>query len=235
MNIPGAKVLLIDDELQIRRILRLTLESNGFSVMEAATGKEGAYLAAVEHPDIVLLDLGLPDTDGIAVLKQIREWSKVPVLILSVRNDENGKVAALEAGADDYVTKPFGIKELIARIHVALRHLETLGEELREFRNNGLVIDFVNRRVMLGGSEPKLTVTEYNLLTLFAKNAGKLLTHNHIVKELWGAYALDGGSRKLRVHIAQLRKKIESDPARPFIVTETGVGYRMRLWEPEEE
>ena len=139
------------------------------------------------------LTSALPDTDGITVLKKIREWSRVPILILSVRSDENGKVAALEAGADDYVTKPFGIKELVARIRVALRHLEKSGEELREFRNNGLVIDYVNRRVTLGGTETKLTVTEYNLLTLFTKNAEKLLTHNHIIKELWGAYALEAG------------------------------------------
>jgi two-component system KDP operon response regulator KdpE len=233
MTAPEARVLLIDDELQIRRILRLTLESNGFTVVEAATGKEGVYLAAVEHPDIVLLDLGLPDTDGVAVLKQIREWSAVPVIILSVRSDENGKVAALEAGADDYITKPFGIKELIARLRVALRHRGKEEGELREFHNGALVIDFVNYRVTIGGAETKLTATEFNLLALFAKNAGKLLTHNHIVKELWGAYAA-GGSQKLRVHIAQLRKKIETDPGRPFIVTETGVGYRMKLWENEE-
>ena len=227
-----ARVLLIDDELQIRRILRLTLEANGFTVVEASTGKDGVYLAAVEHPDIVLLDLGLPDTDGVAVLKQIREWSAIPVIILSVRNDENGKVAALEAGADDYITKPFGIKELIARLRVALRHRKP-GEEMQEFRNGGLTIDFVNYQVTVNGAETKLTVTEYNLLSLFAKNAGKLLTHNHIVKELWGAYAA-GGSQKLRVHIAQLRKKIETEPARPYIITETGVGYRMKLWETEE-
>ena len=233
MNQAAARVLLIDDELQIRRILRLTLEANGFTVIEAATGKEGVYLAAVEHPDIVLLDLGLPDTDGVAVLKQIREWSAVPVIILSVRNDENGKVAALEAGADDYITKPFGIKELIARLRVALRHKKPGEEELQEFRNGGLAIDFVNYQVTINGAETKLTVTEFNLLSLFAKNAGKLLTHNHIVKELWGAYAA-GGSQKLRVHIAQLRKKIETEPARPYIITETGVGYRMKLWESEE-
>jgi two-component system KDP operon response regulator KdpE len=232
MTTPKARILLIDDELQIRRILRLTLEANGFSVIEAATGKEGAYLAAVEHPDIVLLDLGLPDTDGVAVLKQIREWSTVPVLILSVRSEENGKVTALEAGADDYITKPFGIKELIARIRVALRHREK-EDEPQEFRNSGLEIDFVNHRVMLDGAEQKLTATEYNLLSLFAKNAGKLLTHNHIVKELWGVHTLEGANRKLRVHIAQLRKKIETDPARPFIITETGVGYRMVMREPE--
>lgn len=220
------KILIIDDELQIRRILRLTLESNGFTIFEAGTGREGLYAAASERPDVVLLDLGLPDIDGRVVLKKIREWSAVPIIILSVRNEENGKAEALEAGADDYVTKPFGIKELLARIHVALRRNRKPEDELLEYRNGDLFIDPVNHTVKIGESEIKLTATEYALLLLFAKNPGKLLTHNQIIKELWGNFAA-GGSQKLRVHIAQLRKKIESDSKRPYIITETGIGYRM--------
>ena len=223
----GKKILIIDDELQIRRFLRVTLAANGYQVLEAPTGKEGIYKAATDHPDAIVLDLGLPDMDGIAVLKQVREWSMVPVIILSVRDDEKGKVAALDAGADDYVVKPFGVNELIARLRVALRHGREGADEVKEFENGDLFVDLVNRMVKVAGSPVKLTATEYALLIQFVKNAGKVLTHRHLMKEVWGPYREDE-TQYLRVYIAQLRKKLEMDPARPkLFITESGVGYRM--------
>jgi len=225
------KILIIDDEIQIRRFLRIALEANTYAVLEASTGKEGIYKAATEHPDIVVLDLGLPDMDGLKVLESIREWSAVPIVILSVRDDEKGKIAALEAGADDYVTKPFSVGELIARVHVALRHSDAPGEDVQEFKNNGLSVDLVSRTVFAQGREVRLTATEYSLLIQFVKNAGKVLTHRHLMKEIWGPYRTEE-TQTLRVHMAQLRKKIEADPAVPqMIITEPGVGYRMRLLE----
>jgi two-component system, OmpR family, KDP operon response regulator KdpE len=223
----GKKILIIDDELQIRRFLRVSLAANGYQVLEAPTGKEGIYKAATDHPDAIVLDLGLPDMDGSAVLKQVREWSMVPVIILSVRDDEKGKVAALDAGADDYVVKPFGVNELIARLRVALRHGREGAEEVKEFQNGDLFVDLVNRIVKVGGSPVKLTATEYSLLFQFVKNAGKVLTHRHLMKEIWGPYREDE-TQYLRVYIAQLRKKLETDPSRPkLFITESGVGYRM--------
>ena len=225
----SAKVLIIDDEIQIRRILRLTLETKGFHITEAANGKDGLYQAAAMRPDVVVLDLGLPDMDGLTVLTNIREWSKVPVIILSVRDEEKEKVAALEAGADDYVTKPFGVDELVARLHVAMRHAKQPHDELREFRNGHLYVDLVTRTVKKGEELVKLTATEYDLLLLFVKNAGKVLTHRHLMKELWGPYRNDE-TQTLRVHMAQIRKKLESDPSFPkLFITESGVGYRMPL------
>jgi two-component system KDP operon response regulator KdpE len=223
----GKRILIIDDELQIRRFLRVTLEANGYRVLEAPTAKEGIYKAATDRPDAIVLDLGLPDMDGGSVLTQVREWSAVPVIILSVRDDEKGKVAALDAGADDYVVKPFGVNELVARLRVALRRGREGAEEITEFRNCNLHVDLVNRVVKLGGSPVKLTATEYSLLLQFVKNAGKVLTHRHLMKEIWGPYREDE-TQYLRVYIAQLRKKLEADPSRPtLLVTESGVGYRM--------
>jgi two-component system KDP operon response regulator KdpE len=227
----GQKILIIDDELQIRRFLKVALEANNYAVLEASTGKEGTYKAAVDLPDVVVLDLGLPDMDGLKVLLSIREWSAVPVIILSVRDDEKGKIAALEAGADDYVTKPFSVNELIARVHVALRHAGEPGDDIKEFRNNGLVVDVLNRNVTVSGRPVKLTATEYSLLLQFVKNVGKVLTHRHLMKEIWGPYRTEE-TRTLRVHMAGLRKKLETDPAVPrLLVTEPGVGYRMPLLE----
>ena len=225
------KILIIDDELQIRRFLKIALEANTYIVLEASTGKEGIYKAATEHPDIVVLDLGLPDMDGLKVLESIRQWSAIPIIILSVRDDEKGKIAALEAGADDYVTKPFSVNELIARVHVALRHARAPAEDIQEFKNNGLFVDMVSRTVTAQGREVRLTATEYSLLMQFVKNAGKVLTHRHLMKEIWGPYRTEE-TQTLRVHMAQLRKKIEADPAVPkMIITEPGVGYRMPLME----
>lgn len=226
------KILIIDDEIQIRRILRLTLEANGFRIEEASCGKEGLYKAAVCRPDIIILDLGLPDMDGKQILTGIREWSSVPVIVLSVRNEENEKVSALNSGADDYITKPFGVGELIARINVALRHTSRSDSEAKEFHNGNLHVDLINRIVKNGNTQVKLTVTEYSLLMEFIKNSGKVLTHHYLIKEIWGSYQNESETQCLRVHMAQLRKKLEIDPSLPrLFITESGVGYRMKVVE----
>jgi two-component system KDP operon response regulator KdpE len=227
----GKRILVVDDEIHIRRFLKVTLEANGYHVLEASTAKDGIYKAATDRPDAIVLDLGLPDMDGGAVLKQVREWSAVPVIILSVRDDEKGKVAALDAGADDYVVKPFGVNELIARLRVALRHGLDGADDIKEFENGELFVDLVNRIVKVGGLPVKLTATEYSLLIQFVKNAGKVLTHRHLMREIWGPYREDE-TQYLRVYVAQLRKKLETDPARPkLFITESGVGYRMPVAE----
>jgi two-component system KDP operon response regulator KdpE len=217
--------LVIDDEPQIRRLLRVTLEGNGYRVFDAATGSDGVLQAAQCRPDVILLDLGLPDLDGLEVLKRIREWSRVPVLILSVRDQEHDKIAALDHGADDYVTKPFNTGELLARLRAALRHIQPQGADAM-FRNGNLEVDLAARVVRKDGKEVKLTPTEYALLRLFVTHAGKVLTHRQLLTEVWGPTATKE-TQYLRVHIAHLRDKIESDPARPEIIsTESGIGYR---------
>jgi two-component system KDP operon response regulator KdpE len=218
--------LVIDDELQIRRLLRVCLEANGYRVIEAATGQEGITQAAQHPPDVVLLDLGLPDMDGVAVLKRLREWSRVPVIVLSVRDREEDKVAALDNGADDYVTKPFGTAELLARLRTAQRHaLGTTDSPL--FHAGDLEVDLTARVVKLKGREVKLTATEYSLLRLFVQHAGKVLTHGQILKEVWGPGYVEQ-THYLRVYIAHLREKLESEPPNPrLIITEPGVGYRL--------
>ena len=219
-------VLVIDDELQIRRLLRVCLEANGYRVLEATTGQEGITQAAQSHPEIVLLDLGLPDMDGVAVLKRLREWSQVPVVVLSVREGEEDKVAALDNGADDYVTKPFSAAELLARLRVAQRHA-TPPDETPLFQSGDLEVDLSARTVKRGGREVKLTATEYSLLRLLVRHVGKVLTHRQILKEVWGPGYLEQ-THYLRVYIAHLREKLEADPAKPrLIATEPGVGYRM--------
>jgi two-component system KDP operon response regulator KdpE len=218
--------LVIDDELQIRRLLRVCLEANGYRVLEAATGQEGITEAAQRTPDVVILDLGLPDMDGVAVLKRLREWSKVPVIVLSVRDREDDKIAALDNGADDYVTKPFGTGELLARLRVAERHALPSPESAL-FRAGGLEVDLTARVVKLKGQEVKLTATEYSLLRLFVRHAGKVLTHHQILKEVWGPNSVEQ-THYLRVYIAHLREKLEADASKPrLIVTEPGVGYRL--------
>jgi len=217
--------LVIDDELQIRRLLRVCLEANDYRVLEAATGQDGLAEAAQHPPDVVLLDLGLPDMDGVTVLKRLREWSRVPVVILSVRDREDDKVAALDNGADDYVTKPFGTGELLARLRVAQRHALPPGDS-PIFRTGDLEVDLTARVVKLKGREVKLTATEYGLLRLFVQHAGKVLTHRQILTEVWGPN-YDEQTHYLRVYIAHLREKLESEPSRPrLIATEPGVGYR---------
>ncbi len=217
--------LVIDDEPQIRRLLRVTLEANGYRVFDAATGQDGIAQAAQRRPDVVLLDLGLPDLDGVQVLKRLREWSQVPVIILSVRDREDDKVAALDAGADDYVTKPFSSGELLARLRAALRHLQPQGSDA-VFRSGELEVDLSARVVRKLRQEVKLTPTEYSLLRLFVMHAGKVLTHRQLLTEVWGPKATEQ-THYLRVHIAHLREKLEEVPGQPeFIRTEPGIGYR---------
>jgi two-component system KDP operon response regulator KdpE len=225
---PAEVALVIDDEPQIRRLLRVTLESQGYRVFDAATGQEGLAQAAQRRPDVVLLDLGLPDLDGLDVLKRIREWSRVPVIILSVREHEQEKVAALDSGADDYVTKPFHSAELLARLRAALRHVQPQGADAI-FRTGQLEVDLSKRLVRKGGLEVKLTPIEYALLRLLVTHAGKVLTHRQLLTEVWGEKGA-GQSHSLRVHVAHLREKLEANPSSPeLIVTEPAVGYRLLL------
>lgn len=219
------EVLIIDDEAPIRKLLDITLGSNGYSVKQAATANEGLSLAANHPPDLVILDLGLPDEGGQSVLKKLREWYTAPVLILSVQNGEGDIIEALDSGANDYLTKPFRTGELLARIRSALR--SSLNEESQPvIVCDDLQIDLAQRTVKKGSEPVKLTATEYNLLALFARHEGKVLTHQYLLRDVWGPGYINQ-TQYLRVFIAQLRKKIESDPNRPqFIQTESGVGYR---------
>lgn len=227
MNQPPL-VLVIDDEIQMRRLLLRTVEGEGYRYCEAENGESGLAEAVQKKPDVVILDLGLPDLDGVEVLKRFREWSRVPVLVLSVRDDEKQKVRALDAGADDYVTKPFGQEELLARLRVILRHSPER-TDLPVFQNGGLTVDLVERRVLVSGKEVRLTGTEYSLLKLFIRHAGKVLTHRQILREIWGPNSEDR-THYLRVYITHLRQKIEPDPNNPVhIKTESGVGYRFCL------
>lgn len=222
------QVLVVDDEAQIRRFLRISLEAGGYHVHEAGTGKEGVFIAAKVRPDLIVLDLGLPDTDGIEVVKQLREWTKTPIVILSVRDADLDKVAALDAGADDYLTKPFSTEELLARLRVALRHAQP-EPDLRVFTTGELQVDLTRRMVTLRGETVKLTPTEYALLRLMVQHAGRVLTHRQILKEVWGPAYIDE-SHYLRVYFSQLRQKIEENPALPkYLLTEPGVGYRLAV------
>ncbi len=229
MNEPAdnpVTVLVIDDEIQIRRLLRLTLEARGYRVIEATTGQEGLLEAAQHRPDIVLLDLGLPDLDGVSVLKRLREWSHVPVVVLSVRDREDDKIAALDNGADDYVAKPFSTGELLARLRVAQRHARPASDTVL-FRSGHLEVDLTARVVTVKGKEVKLSATEYSLLRLFVRHAGKVLTHRQILREVWGPNHVNH-THYLRVYLAHLREKLEANPARPdLFITEPGVGYRL--------
>jgi len=218
-------ILIVDDEPQIRRLLTVTLEANGYRVLSAVNGQEGLVLAAQHKPALVILDIGLPDSSGQAVLQRLREWSTAPVIVLSVRDDEKGKVAALDAGADDYVTKPFNTDELLARVRVALRR-SAAKEETAVVQVKNLVIDFSARRVTVNGKEVKLSKIEYDLLRLLARHAGKVLTHRQILREVWGP-GHEENTHYLRVYIAHLREKIEAKPESPeMVLTELGVGYR---------
>ena len=220
-------VVVCDDESQIRKILSISLESADYKVIEAENGKDAITQIATSHPQLVILDLGLPDRDGLSVLKEIRTWTSVPVIILSVKNSEEDIVKALDLGADDYLTKPFNTSELLARIRANIRRTIT-GDEETVFQNGDLVIDLASRIVKKANTEIKLTNTEYLLLVLLAKNTDKVLTHRYILKEIWGPSAVEN-SQYLRVFIGQLRKKIEDDYSNPgIILTESGVGYRMK-------
>jgi two-component system KDP operon response regulator KdpE len=224
-NLP--RILVVDDETAIRRFLHTVLSAEEFCLNEAADGHAGLAAAAAFRPDVILLDLGLPDLDGIEIIRRIREWSSVPIIVLSVRDREDDKVAALDAGADDYLTKPFGVGELLARIRAALRRsLQQVPEPV--FTSGGLTVDLNLRTVTVDGADIQLTPTEYDILRLFVAHAGKVLTHGQILKQVWGIAYLEQ-PHVLRVNISNLRRKIEVDPARPrHIITEPGVGYRLR-------
>lgn len=218
-------ILIIDDEVQIRRLLEITLSANEFKVIDASTGKEGITLAASQQPGLIILDLGLPDIDGLDVIKKLREWYLKPIIILSVRNSEEDIVKALDNGANDYLTKPFRTGELLARIRVAMRQSQGISENpILEFGT--LSIDLANHTARKNNELIKLTSTEYSLLTLLAKNEGRVLTHQYILKEVWGMGYIEQ-TQYLRVFVAQLRKKVEDDPAKPKLLnTESGIGYR---------
>ena len=219
--------LVVDDEVQIRRLLRVSLETHGYEVHLAATGTEGLQLVLGKKPDIVLLDLGLPDRDGTEILSELRAWSSVPVIILSVRNAEDEIVKLLDAGADDYVVKPFSTGELVARMRVAIRH-HAPQDAPEKFVSGRLTVDLQDRVVTVDGAPVKLTPTEYGLLRLFVQHAGRILTHRQILREVWGPHA-DEETNYLRVYVTALRKKLEANPQMPeLIVTEPGVGYRLR-------
>lgn len=221
------RVLIVDDEHAIRRFLRAALSAHGYTVYEAASGEEALEAMLTGRPDIVILDLGLPGIDGLEVTRRLREWSTTPVIILSVRNDETEKIQALDAGADDYLTKPFGVGELLARLRVALRHrTPNLGNVV--LSAGDLAVDLSRRLVTLGDEQVQLTPTEYDLLKVLMTHAGKVLTHRQLLREVWGA-GYEQETHLLRVNISNLRRKIEPEPARPhFILNEPGVGYRLR-------
>ncbi len=228
MTTDRATILIVEDEPPIRRFLRTTLSAQDYRVVEAATGAEGLSLLRHEKPDLVILDLGLPDLDGLEVIRRIRSQSPVPVVVLSSREDEKGKVAAFDEGADDYVTKPFGVEELMARLRAALRHRVQQQGGRPVFTDGDLSVDLVRRIVTAGGQEVKLSPKEYDILQQLVLHAGKVLTHRHLLREVWG---IDSGGdiQYLRVYIRQLRQKLEADPERPaHILTEAGVGYRLQ-------
>ncbi|MBN2546130.1 MAG: response regulator [Spirochaetes bacterium] len=222
----GGLILVVDDEQQIRRFIKISLESCGYKVFEAETGNKGITDAASINPDLIILDLGLPDMDGLDFLKRIREWSSVPIIVLTVKDSEKDKVDLLDSGADDYLTKPFNVNELKARIRVAFRH-RFKTEETPVYKAGKLTIDFSKRIVKVNNKIIKFTPKEYALLSMLARNAGKVLTQNHILKELWGPFQ-EEESQYLRIYILQIRRKIEDDPSNPkIIITEPGVGYRL--------
>lgn len=221
------RILVVDDEAAIRRLLATVLESNGFTVHLAETGSLGLAAAAAVRPDLILLDLGLPDLDGVEVIRRLREWSQVPIIVLSVREREDDKVAALDAGADDYLTKPFGVPELLARIRVSLRRIVGQAPEPL-FKSGALTVDLTRRLVLVEDQEVQLTPTEYEILRLLVTHAGKVLTHRQLLSRIWGNSHLEQ-PHVLRVNISNLRSKIERDPSRPsLLLTESGVGYRLR-------
>ena len=226
---PDPIVVLIEDEPQIRRFLRATLTGQGYRLFEAATGADGLVEVGSRQPDVIIIDLGLPDMDGVDVIHRLREWTAVPIIVLSARGQERDKVTALDAGADDYVSKPFGASELVARIRVALRHAAGASHEADEaaFKVGELQVDRLRRHVSLGGTEVRLTPTEYKLLTTLIRHAGKVVTHQQLLREVWGPAHTDQ-AHYVRIYMAHLRHKLEAEPARPrYLLTEPGVGYRL--------
>ncbi|HBH03212.1 MAG TPA: DNA-binding response regulator [Candidatus Rokubacteria bacterium] len=228
---PEPVVVLIEDEPQIRRFLRATLTGQGYRLFEATTGTDGLVEVGSRQPDVVILDLGLPDMDGLEVIRRLREWSAVPIVVLSARGQEGDKVQALDAGADDYVSKPFGAGELLARLRVALRHTAGATHEDGEatFAVGDLRVDLLRRHVSLGGAEVHLTPIEYKLLTTLVRHAGRVVTHQQLLREVWGPVHTDQ-AHYVRVYMAHLRHKLEAEPARPrYLLTEPGVGYRLAV------
>jgi two-component system, OmpR family, KDP operon response regulator KdpE len=224
----GVRVLIVDDEPAIRRFLRATLSAHGYDIFEAADGQSALTAVAAARPDLIILDLGLPDMDGVEVTRQLREWTQIPILIVSVRGQEADKITALDAGADDYVTKPFGVGELLARMRVALRRMGPAAQE-PVFCVDDLAVDLARREVKLSGREVQLTPTEYDLLRVLVTHAGKVLTHRQLLREVWGV-GYEQETHMLRVNISNLRRKLEPDPTRPrYIRTEPGVGYRLHV------
>jgi two-component system KDP operon response regulator KdpE len=229
MSDTAPTILVIDDEPPIRKFLRVTLTSGGYQVVEAETGKIGLIQATSRHPDLIILDLGLPDMDGVELARQLREWSSVPIIVVSARGKEQDKIVALDAGADDYLTKPFSVGELLARVRVALRHSSRANADTGEpvFVTGELKVDLLHRQVTIDGQDVHLTPNEYRLLTALVKHAGMVMTHQQLLREVWGP----GSSQEhhyLRVYMNQLRQKLEKDPSRPrYLLTETGVGYRL--------
>jgi len=228
MTDSGQRILVVDDEAPIRRYLRAALSAQGFDVYEAANGQEAINAVLTNRPDIIILDLGLPDFDGIEVTRRLREWSQTPIIILSVREAENDKIAALDAGADDYLTKPFSTGELMARMRVALRRMTSkLDDPILQV--DGLEMDIARRIVTVDKNQIALTPTEYEILRLLLQNAGKVITHRQLLRQVWGI-AYESEMHILRVNISNLRRKIEPDPTRPhYLLTEPGVGYRIRI------
>ena len=223
-------IVVIEDDPPIRRFLRTSLSTQGFIVHEAESGKQGIVEAGVRKPDLLILDLGLPDMNGVDVIKVVRSWSEIPIIILSARNGEQQKIDALDAGADDYLTKPFGFGELLARIRVALRHVNRACEQAQSevFQTANLQMDLLNRIVKIDNQEVHLTPIQYRLLSVLVKHAGKVLTHQQILKEVWGP-SYKENSHYLRIYMSQLRQKLEADPTQPkFLLTESGVGYRLK-------
>jgi two-component system KDP operon response regulator KdpE len=230
MSEPALRVLVVDDEASIRKFLRASLAAHDYQVYEAATGQDALAAVLAHRPDLMILDLGLPDIEGIEVTRQLREWSQIPIIILSVREHESEKVAALDAGADDYLTKPFGISELLARMRAALRR-RLAESDAPVFTTGELTVDLARHVVTVAGQEVQLTPTEYDLLRVLVTNAGKVITHRQLLHQVWGV-AYEQEAHLLRVNISNLRHKLEADPTRPrYIVTEPGVGYRLRAEE----
>jgi two-component system, OmpR family, KDP operon response regulator KdpE len=227
MNEIGLRVLVVDDERAIRRYLRAALNAQGYTVYEASGGKEALKMVVADRPDLIILDLGLPDLDGVEVTRQLREWTHIPIIILSVREQENDKIDALDAGADDYLTKPFSSGELMARMRAALRRsMQTTSEPV--FESDELKVDLARRQVTVAGQEISLTPTEYDLLRILVQNAGRVLTQRQLLHQVWGG-AYESEAHLLRVNMSNLRRKIEPDPTRPhYIITEPGVGYRLK-------
>ena len=230
MASPAPTVLVIEDEPQIRRFLRATLPAHGYRLLEAGTAQDGLTQAAMHQPELIILDLGLPDLDGLEVTRRLREWTTVPILVLSARGQETDKVVALDAGADDYLTKPFGTQELLARMRVALRHAAHLRQEPQEpvFTVGDLRVDLTHRRVDVANQEIHLTPIEYKLLTVLVRYAGRVVTQRQLLQEVWGPHQTST-THYVRVYMGQLRHKLEANPARPrYLVTEPGVGYRLK-------